>query len=73
MRACECNSFIVHLKIILNVFRDKFGNNVIFIVASDDIPWCKANLNDSKVEFIDHDVDSEHRNFATQFKNIRVS
>lgn len=40
-------------KYILN----KFGNNVLFLVFSDDIPWCKQNIKGNNYVYIEDEMD----------------
>ncbi|XP_059146492.1 galactoside alpha-(1,2)-fucosyltransferase 2-like [Physella acuta] len=53
--------------------RDILSNNTMFLVATDDMEWCRKNLNDSDVKLLEPDSAENHMSILSRSDHVIIS
>ncbi|XP_059146559.1 galactoside alpha-(1,2)-fucosyltransferase 1-like [Physella acuta] len=56
-----------------NYMRRVVSNNTIFLIASDDMEWCKGNFNDSDVKLLEPDSAENHMSILSTSDHVIIS
>ncbi|XP_059146562.1 galactoside alpha-(1,2)-fucosyltransferase 2-like [Physella acuta] len=57
----------------INYIRRVVSNNTMFLVASDDMEWCKGNFNDSDVKLLEPDSAENHLSILSRSDHVIIS